>query len=206
MNDRVINGRNLINVKTMKFKLLTVLFFTLIIFAGCSQDELGTAPVPENYKQSIADWQEYRIGVLTDSTGWLRIKDLIWLDEEENSFGSGDDRDIQFHEGSIPEYAGTFTLNDGTVMMNVADGVEITYQGDSVREFEIFDGENRPRVEHESLIWFVDTRGDEHGIRIYDRDTPKRMLLQGFRLMNSILTGICRADLFRILMEKQFLL
>lgn len=164
----------------MKYILSTFLLLTFLTVAGCSQNELGQAPVPDNYEQSIADWQEYRIGVLTDSTGWLRIKDLIWLDEGENSFGSGTDRDIQFHEGSIPDYAGTFTLNNGEVMMNVADGVEITYQGEPVGEMEIFDGENRPRVEHESLIWFVDTRGDDHGIRIYDRDTPKADAFTGF--------------------------
>lgn len=164
----------------MKNKITVLLLLSVFIFVGCSQNELGQAPVPDNYEQSIADWQEYRIGVLTDSTGWLRIKDLIWLDEGENSFGSGDDRDIQFQEGSITDYAGTFTLEEGTVMMNVADGVEITYQGDPVTEMEIFDGENRPRVEHKSLIWFVDTRGDDHGIRIYDRETPKADAFTGF--------------------------
>jgi len=163
----------------MKNVFSTFLFLSIII-VGCSQNELAQAPVPDNYEQSITDWQEYRIGVLTDSTGWLRIKDLIWLEEGENSFGSGNDQDIQFHEGAIPDYAGTFTLKDGTVMMNVADGVEITYQGESVREMEIFDGEERPRVEHESLIWFVDTQGDDHGIRIYDRNTPKADAFTGF--------------------------
>ncbi len=163
----------------MKNNITWLLLLMMIIFVGCSQNELGQAPVPDNYEQTITEWQEYRIGVLTDSTGWLRIKDLIWLEEGENSFGSGD-QDIQFHEESIPDYAGIFTLNNGNVMMNVADGIKITYQGEQISEMEIFDGENRPRVEHESLIWFVDSRGDDHGIRIYDRNTPNADAFTGF--------------------------
>jgi len=160
--------------------LLILIILPCFLIAGCAQDEFGQAPLPDNYEESIAEWQEYRIGVLTDSTGWLRLADLIWLDEGENSFGSGSSQEIQFPEGTIPESAGTFTLSGGTVTMQVNPGVEITHDGSPVEEMTIFDGDDRPKLEHESLIWYVDSRGDDHGIRIYNRDNPKADAFDGF--------------------------
>lgn len=163
----------------MKIKFSAVFVLLLFLLISCKED-LGQAPLPDNYEQSINEWKEYRISRLTEPTGWLRLADLIWLEEGENSFGSSPDSDIRFPEGTIPGFAGTFILLDGEVTMKVADDVIITHDGSPVQEMVIFDGENRPEVEHEDLIWFVDSRGDTHGIRIYNRDTPKADRFDGF--------------------------
>jgi len=162
-------------------KLTYALFaFLLIIMAGCGESDMGQAPVPDNYEETINEWKEYRVDVLKGPTDWLRLHGIYWLEEGINSFGSGEDQDFTFPEGSIPDDAGTFRLESGTVTMQVADGVEITHDGEPVTKMVIFDGEERPHLQHEELEWFVDSRGDQHGIRLYNKDNPKADAFDGF--------------------------
>lgn len=165
---------------------LITLSIAIVAFAylltGCSDNELGPEPLPENYEQSIEDWQEYRIGVLTDTTGWLRLVDLVWLEEGENSFGSGESRDVQFPEGSIENEAGSFTLENGEVSMSVADGVEIRHNGEVVQNLQMNGDEIEERIHarHGELTWFIDERGDQRGVKIFSMNTPKADNFDGF--------------------------
>lgn len=165
---------------TLNISLLLIV--SSLMFASCkSEPELGNAPMPDNYDLEFAEWNDYRISVLTDSTGWLRMIDLHWLSEGENSFGSAKDNDIQFPERMIADYAGSFILNNGEITMKVADNVEVTHNLQPVDELVILDKEdNRPRVQQGELIWFSDVRGDQYGIRLYNLDTPKADEFDGF--------------------------
>jgi uncharacterized protein len=164
----------------MKISIYSTLFLIVFLFTACDSAELGQAPVPDNYEETINEWKEYRVGVLKGPTDWLRLDGIYWLNDGENSFGSGDDQDLQFPEESIPPHAGIAELRNGQVIMRVADGVEITHEGEAVNEMVIFDGENRPRLLHKDLEWFIDSRGDRHGIRLYNKDNPKADAFTGF--------------------------
>lgn len=166
-------------INSMRF-LIPILFTSILLYSCSQEPELGSAPTPDNYEQEITDWIDYRVGVLTEPTGWLRMVDLQWLGEGENSFGSSEDSDIRFPEGTIPEHAGTFIYEDDEVIMNVADGVTITHEEEPVDSFVLYDGENRPHVIHESMEWFIDVRDDQVGIRIYNHDSPKADAFTGF--------------------------
>ena len=157
-----------------------ILISGLFLFHGCSDRELGPAPVPDDYSESIDEWKEYRINVLKGPTNWLRLDGIYWLEEGENTFGSGSGQDLQFPEGTIPEHAGVVIFEDGIITMKVADGVEITHEGEPVSEMILFAGDERPRVEYKDLEWFIDTRGDRHGIRLYNKDNPKADAFEGF--------------------------
>jgi uncharacterized protein (DUF1684 family) len=176
----LLNGPDDNNKFMIKNKSAFFLFIIPILILGCSNEELGRAPVPENYEQSINEWKEYRVGVLTGPTNWLRLHAIYWLSEGDNSFGSSEENDITFPAGTIPATAGTFTLLNGTVNMTVEEEVTITYDGEPVSDFLLFDGENRPHVEHEDLEWFIDSRGDDHGVRLYNKDNPKADNFDGF--------------------------
>jgi uncharacterized protein (DUF1684 family) len=166
----------------MRYRVYLFLFLILIplIMLSCRNNNLGTAPLPENYEASINEWKEYRVGVLTGPTNWLRLHAIYWLNEGDNAFGSAEENTITFPEGTIPDVAGVFTLTDNTVTMNVADGVIITHDGEPVSDFTLFDGENRPHVMHGDLEWFIDSRGEDHGIRLYNKDNPKADAFDGF--------------------------
>lgn len=167
-------------LKNVPKAILAGSVISLLLLTACQPEKPGKAEAPPGYPAQVEEWQEYRIGVLTEPTGWLRLVDLIWLEEGENTFGDSENADIRFPEGSIPAYAGTFIKQDFTVKMNVEEGVEITYDGSPVDEFLLYDGENRRNVKHGTLEWYVDRRGDDLGIRIYDLNTPKADAFDGF--------------------------
>ncbi len=160
--------------------IFPIIFAGVFLFAGCENHKMGPAPVPDHYPESIEEWKQYRIDVLSGPTNWLRLDGIYWLEEGENSFGSGRDQDLQFPEGTIPEHAGIVILEDGIITMKVAEGVTITHEGEPVAEMVLFDGENRPHAEHAELEWFIDTRGDRHGVRLYNKDNPKADAFDGF--------------------------
>lgn len=165
--------------------MVRYLFFTILVFiisSGCQKKDLGPASVSENYLEEVWEWKQNRVESLKAPTGWLRLSGMYWLDEGENSFGSGDDQDVRFPEGTIPEHAGAFVFEDGQVHMNVAEGVTITHEGEPVSEMILFDGENEdtPRVEHESLEWFVIVREDLVGIRLFNKENEKADQFTGF--------------------------
>lgn len=163
----------------MKYRYVFLLTIPLLIIS-CNEPELGQASLPDNYEESINEWKEYRVDVLTGPTNWLRLHAIYWLNEGDNTFGSAEENNITFPEGTIPDTAGVFILSDNTVTMKVSDGVAITHEGEDVSDFTLFDGENRPRVQHNDLEWFIDSRGDEHGIRLYNKDNPKADAFDGF--------------------------
>jgi len=164
----------------MKYRSAFFFFIIPLLIISCDNDDLGRASMPDNYEESITEWKEYRVGVLTGPTNWLRLHAIYWLSEGDNTFGSAQENTITFPKGSIPDFAGVFTLTNNTVTMDVTDDVLITHEGGPVSDFTLFDGENRPHVMHGDLEWFIDSRGDEHGIRLYNKDNPKADAFDGF--------------------------
>ncbi|MEX2463379.1 MAG: DUF1684 domain-containing protein [Balneolaceae bacterium] len=159
---------------------LLILILTLTLIVGCNDSETGMAPVPDNYFETIQEWKEYRINVLKGPTDWLRLDGIYWMQEGDNLFGSGPDQDLQLPEGTIPEHAGVLHLDDGVVTMFTAEGVLITHEGEPVSEMVLYDGGERYRVEHGNLEWFIDSRGDQYGLRLYNKDNPKADAFDGF--------------------------
>lgn len=161
-------------------KQLIPFLFILLILISCKSDRLGEAPVSDQYEEEIEQWVAERVETLKEPAGWLRLAGMFFLEEGDNSFGSGNDRDVRFPDGSIPEHAGTFTLQNGSVEMKVWDGVTVTYQGEEVDNMIIFDGEDSPEIEHGSLQWFVIQREDIIAIRLFNKDNPKADRFTGF--------------------------
>ncbi|TVR15213.1 MAG: DUF1684 domain-containing protein [Balneolaceae bacterium] len=158
----------------------TVNILLLLFFMGsCTKSELGQAPIPENYHDVVEAWRQDRIETLKQPIGWLRLAGMEWLEEGENSFGSGKVADIRFPGDILPDFAGTFVLENGVVTMNVADGVEITHNGEPVIEL-VMDGEDKTAVDYGTLHWFVISRGDMVAIRFYNRDNPQADAFEGF--------------------------
>jgi uncharacterized protein len=165
------------NISNLSFLKVILIIF---LFIGCRSKEYGQAPLPENYTESLQEWKDYRVNILKGPTNWLRLDGIYWLQEGENTFGSGDDQDLVFPDGTMPYHAGIMTLEDGIITMSVAEGVTVLHDGEPVSEMMIYDGENRPRIVHEQLEWFIDSRGDDHGVRLYNKDNPKADSFEGF--------------------------
>lgn len=57
-----------------------ILFAALFLLSGCADDKLGPVPVPDNYLESLEEWREYRIDVLSGPTNWLRLDGIYWIE------------------------------------------------------------------------------------------------------------------------------
>jgi len=158
--------------------LLCVMFSFLVL--SCNSNDLGPAPVGDNYTAEMEQWKEDRIERLKEPTGWLRLAGMYWLKEGENSFGSGEDQDVQFPEGTIPDHAGYFVMENGQVTLRSADGVELTNENELIQEMVIFDGDEALDIEHESLEWLVIERSGEIAIRLYNKENEKADNFSGF--------------------------
>ena len=151
----------------------------VLILVACSGPEPGKAPTPDNYLQMVEEWKKNRVETLKQPIGWLRLAGMEWLEEGENRFGSGEEVDIRFPEGAMPDFSGTFVLEDGVVTMKVADGVEITHNGEPVTEL-VMDRGDDTAADYGSLHWFVISRDDMMAIRFYNRENPQADAFEGF--------------------------
>jgi uncharacterized protein (DUF1684 family) len=166
--------------KTLTKPVFVLTAVVIFLITGCMNRDHGQAPLPENYLDSLQEWKDNRVNVLKGPVNWLRLDGIYWLEEGENSFGSGSDQDLVFPEGTIPHHAGIMIQEYGIITMRVAEGVTILHNDEPVSEMIIFDGENRPRIIHEQLEWFIDSRGNDHGVRLYNKDNPKADAFDGF--------------------------
>lgn len=150
------------------------------VFTACEQQELGQAPVDDDYLQQVEEWTSERVESLTAPTGWMRLAGMYWLSEGENTFGSAPDNDVQFPIGTTPAYTGMFIVENGQVRMVVQNGMEVTYENELVDEMIIYDGDNASEIMHGSLEWVVIERGGLLGIRLYNKDNVKVDRFTGF--------------------------
>jgi len=132
-----------------------------------------TTEADREYYEFVENWHKNRIERLHDDRGWLRLAGLYWLDEGEQSFGSGPHARVRFPEGSIPEMAGIFEVREDTVFMRVVGNIDIRDERDRrVRDGIISTPEMTKELTYRTLNWFVVRRDDLVGIRLFDDNSP----------------------------------
>lgn len=143
---------------------------------------MGMAPLPVEYHEELQAWKEYRIGVLTQPTGWLRMVDLIDLPEGEQTFGSGEEVDLMFPVGTTSAIAGRMRVDSSSVWMDSAGEGLWRVDGEPFEEGEIYQSglDEQPRVQSDRLHWFVDPQGDDLTLRLYDQSSEKATQFDGF--------------------------
>lgn len=154
---------------TYVFLILTVPF----IFSGCNSEP----PVITDeaaYLEALNTWKEQRLERLKDKDGWLSLAGLFWLKEGTNRFGSDAANDIVFPD-KAPAFCGTLDLNNGEVILKVAEGVNI-YSGDSLVSVMVLrkdPDQELIRLQQGDLAWYIVKRGERYGIRLRDHKHPR---------------------------------
>ncbi|MFC4233490.1 DUF1684 domain-containing protein [Parasediminibacterium paludis] len=122
------------------------------------------------YEQVINNWHSKRIESLKAENGWLNLVGLFWLEEGKNTFGSDQQNNIVFPSGSIATKAGYFERKGNIVKLVAADDVNITINGNPVKEAIIFhpDSTKTPTVVAGNLKWTIIKRDNKIGIRLRD--------------------------------------
>jgi uncharacterized protein len=148
-------------------KLLPGIMFLFAILSSCQKENSITA---EAHRLEIEAWHEKQMASLKSESGWLNLIGLYWLEEGENSFGSGDEVDLKIENSLFPETLGIFFLEAGKVYFEPKLlGVES--EGALVEEkILIFDPNDKitKPLAFESLHWVIIKRSDAFGVRLRD--------------------------------------
>jgi uncharacterized protein (DUF1684 family) len=150
----------------MKKSLLGIIFLFAFL-SSCHKENSITA---EAHRLEIEAWHEKQMASLKSENGWLNLIGLYWLEEGENSFGSGAEVDLKLENKIFPETLGIFFLEEGKVYFEPkVEGVES--EGSVVEnKILIFDPEgkiNKP-LTLGSLHWVIIKRSDAFGVRLRD--------------------------------------
>jgi len=157
-------------MRTLKIIVLGITI--LLTSLSCTEKEPEQKGSPE-YIAEIEQWHSKRIERLRKENSWLNVVGLHWLEEGKNSFGSAEENDILFPEGS-PLIIGNIFLEDSMVVFKSADKVNVTIDGQVVSESALKeDLTGEPTIlELGSLRWFIIKRDDRYGIRLRDLASP----------------------------------
>lgn len=117
----------------------------------------------------------------SDPLHWLNLAGLFWLEEGENSFGSGDQNKIV-----LPAFphadCGSFHFKNGRVTLHASGVAGITVNGKAPEDRPLrTDREKEPDlIEIGSLVIKIIIRGGAPLVRIWDRESPAGKNFTGF--------------------------
>lgn len=173
-------------LRSKSFTLSLSLFIALILTSGCTdidQSAKNQAETTPEYVAIVDEWHQARESKLKEPDGWLTLAGLFWLQEGDNTFGSGPDNSLTFPEGRIPGRAGVISLKGDTVTTRINPGVEVLLNGAPVREALLYTSgmDSVPKLSHGSLTWFVIKRGNRYGIRLRDLQNDALVHFKGIK-------------------------
>ncbi len=136
---------------------------------------------PVSHGKEIESWREKRFARLKSEDGWLTLIGLFWFQEGENSFGSDPSNRIVLPKGQVPDFAGSFYLEKGSVRIQIQQGVKITSEDKPVESMVLnSDATEKPTIlDFGTLRFFVIDRGGKLGLRVRDREHPNRKNFTG---------------------------
>ena len=124
----------------------------------------------ETYEKDIEGWRREREERLRREDGWLTLVGLYWLQEGENTVGSG------------PDSVGIIDFHDGKAVLRVT-GNEPVLVDDTpaktavLRDDAAQDGPSLVKIG--TITFFVIKRGDQYGVRVRDANSPERQSFSG---------------------------
>jgi len=155
----------------MKTNVLLLLLSAgaLCVSCGLNEDPFDLA----SYEADTEQWRAERIERLIGPTGYLNLAGLFWLTEGTVSVGSAADNDIVFPSAAA-EYVGELQVSADGVVLNVADGVEVTSAGQLLTSILIVDDttESPITISHESIAWTIIKRDNRFALRLRDFEHP----------------------------------
>ncbi|HUV37074.1 MAG TPA: DUF1684 domain-containing protein [Patescibacteria group bacterium] len=158
------------------------MILSLVLVCSCSGRDQEPGGFAELEKEELK-WRQEREWSMTSPTSWFTIAGLFWLEEGDNTFGTGPERDIILPEGSAPPVAGTFVLREGAVRVIPAEGVEITMGGNAIGDTVLHsdDRDQASVIALNDLRMWVIKRGDRYAIRLRDFNAPRFKNFKGLK-------------------------
>lgn len=158
-------------------KIACIALLTMLVFnTACQQAKTVDST---DHAAEVEEWHQGRIERLQSEEGWLSLVALHWLEEGDNTFGSGPQHALVLSSG--PETAGNLILKDGEVTLAdphtalMIDGEPA--ESGVLKTDNHEDGYNKLTVEN--LRFYIVQRGDRFAVRVKDPDSPIRQEFTG---------------------------
>lgn len=144
------------------------------------------------YIAEIEQWQKQQERELRADDGWLTVSGLFWLHPGKNPFGSEKTNDIVL-PSPVPEKAGWFTFENGTVTVSAIPTLDIRANGQPIGSAVIGGREVKEakletdKAGHPGTLTIADltmfpiTRGDRVAIRLKDKNSQARREFKGMK-------------------------
>lgn len=139
------------------------------------------APDGDSYIAGVEQFRRDREIRLAGPYGWASLIGLFWLEPGESTFGSDPGGAIVLPDDAAPPLAGRFVYNGSSVRLIAEAGVSMTIGDDPVLDRQLADDTTgRPDVVGLGrLQLIVLRRGDRHGVRVKDPESPARKSFAG---------------------------
>ncbi len=161
--------------------LLIVSGMAGLVLGSCSTTEPTADLSPEEHQELVDNWHKERVAGLKERDGWMKLAGLFWLEEGRNTFGSGENNDVRFPEGTIPEETGYFLVDGNTVTLHLHEDPGITHRDGSRIEVPVNLTNDEPvDLKYGRLLWRVHQVDDLIGIRLFDEESPYYTYFAGF--------------------------
>lgn len=157
----------------MKQTLLTALLIVSLsafpaLINGVSANEAGVGS-EQAHEADIRDWRQRRHDRLASEDGWLTLVGLEWLQEGENTVGSGTNSTVKIPGG--PENWGTIFLHGDELRFVVAPGSGVTLEPPSGGEVVLVsDKQGEPTVVRSDNLSFYVIFRESYAVRIKDTE------------------------------------
>jgi len=134
------------------------------------------------YVAGIEAFRADRARRLAEPGGWTSLIGLYWLEVGDNGVGSEPTNVVLLPADAAPPSAGRLVYDGATVRLIADRSAGITLEGEPVLDRELADdasGGPPDVLELGRLTFHVIRRGDRHGIRVKDPESPARTQFAG---------------------------
>jgi hypothetical protein len=154
------------------------LLFHSVAAIGASSDEAA-------WKADLEKWRVQRATNLQKPEGWLSLIGLDWLQEGDNSFGSGADNRIRI-SAKVPEHIGVVHLEKGAVRLQAPAGgfpKDLLVDGHAAQQQALVadDADNPSKLTVGTITIIVINRDGRFALRIKDPQAPTRLGFHGLK-------------------------
>ncbi len=134
------------------------------------------------YEKTVMNWRDAYQAKLLSEHGWLSTIALTWLTEGDNFIGSSSQSIVALPKTRVPELLAVFKLERESVHFQCEEAVVLSYQGESVSQlsFALADNTNSELFVFNDFAFSVIRRGNQFGLRVFDKEAEARHLFQGF--------------------------
>ncbi|MCP4902728.1 MAG: DUF1684 domain-containing protein [bacterium] len=163
-----------------KLSILAGLALFLTPILSCSQQ--STVPdVDPSYLAETDLWHAQRIERLADSSGWLTVVGLHWIEEGESTFGTAADNTVILPEGAGASHAGSIFLEEGALRVEALEDVDLKLNDAPTAAVSITSDADGPpdMLTLNDIMFFVIQRGDRYAVRVKDPNSEARQTFHG---------------------------